>query len=418
MSGRAVKRLAASVEALDFQRRWFAELRSAAAAGVPVILADADVPHELLRALELPYVVNQWWASLCAAKQRAPAYLEALRSRGYPDDVERYSALALGSLLADDSDPPWGGLPRPDLVVGLAWTDAHAGIAEAWETELGVPSFTFHHAVSNALPERWWERIAHEWGEVVGASRIDLMAAELEELAAELNERFGCSLDEERLTRILALANEQQEWNRQTRDLLAEARPAPVDVVDTIPATMIPQWHRGTEWARDAARRLYEEVAEAIARGDAVCPQERIRLMWIGRGLWFDLGFYQHFQERHGAVFVWSMYLAIAADGYPRYGGPPLRALASRFACFPDFLGLPGWADAWYLAEARRHGVDGVVHLVAPESRTSYFATCALEEAGIPVLELDLDNTDARDWDERAIAAALERFIEERLAGT
>ena len=43
------------------------------------------------------------------------------------------------------------------------------------------------------------------------------------------------------------------------------------------------------------------------------------------------------------------------------------------------------------MKEARSHGVDGVVHLVTPESRSSYFVTQALEEAGIPVLEIDAE---------------------------
>ena len=178
---------------------------------------------------------------------------------------------------------------------------------------------------------------------------------------------------------------------------------------------MLPQWHRGTEWARDAARAFHEEVEALVADGAAVCENEQLRLMWIGRGLWFNLGFYQHFQETYGAVFVWSMYLAIAADGYVRYGGQPLRALAARFAAFTDLIGMPGWADAWYVKEAQSHGVDGVVHLVTPESRSSYFVTRALERAGIPVLEIDANNADAREWDEAAFVASLSEFIETRV---
>jgi hypothetical protein len=405
VSARGARRLEAAAAALAYQREWFDALRG------PVVLADADVPHELIRALDLPYVVNQWWASICSAKQRAPRYLDALRERGYPDSVEQYSAISLGSVLAEDEDKPWGGLPPVSLFVTQTWTDAHQRIAEAWQSELGVPSFSFEKAVDTALPERWWERVADDWEDVIGAERIDLMVAEMGALVAQL----GMTLDEAKLARILELANEQQEWSRRTRDLLARTTPAPIDIVDSIPAVMIPQWHRGTEWAVAAARRFHEEVEQAVARGDAVCPGERLRLMWIGRGLWFNLGFYQHFQERYGAVFVWSMYLAVAADGYPRYGGDPWRQLAARFAAFTDFLGMPGWADRWYVAEAQRHGVDGVVHLVSHESRSSWFTTNALEEAGIPVLEIDADNADARRWDEAAFAGAVARFIEERL---
>ena len=56
------------------------------------------------------------------------------------------------------------------------------------------------------------------------------------------------------------------------------------------------------------------------------------------------------------------------------------------------------------------------MHLVSHDSRSSYFTTKALEDAGIPVIEIDADNADARTWDERAFVERLERFIEERVA--
>jgi hypothetical protein len=410
---RGTRRLETSAAALAHQRAWFAELHERVAAGEPLVLADADVPHELLRAMDIPYVVNQWWASICSAKQRAPHYLALLRERGYPDWIEQYSAISLGSTFEDDPDQaPWGGLPPVSAFVTQVWTDAHLGIANAWQREGGVPFFAFEKAVDPVLTERWWERVAHDWEEVVGTARLDLMSAELERLVEFLERETGKRLDQARLERILELANEQQDWSRRTRDLLATTTPAPIDIVDSIPAVMLPQWHRGTEWARDAARAFHEEVERLVAEGAAVCDEERIRLMWIGRGLWFNLGFYQRLADDHGAVFVWSMYLAIAADGYARYGGEPLRQLAARFAAFTDFLGMPGWADPWYLKEALAFGVEGVVQLVTAESRSPYFVTRALEDAGIPVLEIDANNADPRDWDDAAFTTSLERFVE------
>src|SRR5262249_41803132 len=46
-----------------------AGLHARVRAGEPLAVVDADTPHELLRTLDVPYVVNQWWASICAAKQ-------------------------------------------------------------------------------------------------------------------------------------------------------------------------------------------------------------------------------------------------------------------------------------------------------------------------------------------------------------
>jgi hypothetical protein len=413
---RSVKRLRSVEAASRHQREWFAEVQARVADGEPLALVDAEAPHEILRALDVPYVVVQWWSSVCSAKQRGPHYLSLLRERGYPDDSAQYNAIPLGSALAGGGEQePWGGLPRVSLVVSQVHSATHRRIGDAWAREHGAEFLPVESAVHERVPERWWERVPDEWEEVVGTRRLDLMTAEFAHLVERLEALTGRRFDPDRFARVMELANEHADWNRRARDRLASAVPAPIDIADSIPAVMLPQWHRGSEWGRDAARAFHDEIDELVGRGDALCPDERVRLMWIGRGLWFNLGFYQHFRERYGAVFVWSMYLAIAADGYARYGGEPLRALAARFAPFAEFLGMPGWANEWYLKEARLHAVDGVVNLVAPESRSSYFVTRSLEEAGIPVLEIDANNADAREWDEQRFVAELTSFVEERV---
>jgi hypothetical protein len=67
----------------------------------------------------------------------------------------------------------------------------------------------------------------------------------------------------------MRLANEQAEWNRRTRDLIARTSPAPVSVADAIPAVMLPQWHRGTQYAVAARTALHDEVAARARRGGA-----------------------------------------------------------------------------------------------------------------------------------------------------
>ena len=79
------------------------------------------------------------------------------------------------------------------------------------------------------------------------------------------------------------------------------------------------------------------------------------RLMWVGAGLWHDTDFYTAFEESHGAVFVWSMYLAFGPDGYIRYGfDDPMAALASRTASFNEYLHNPPWAAEWIVAAGAR----------------------------------------------------------------
>src|SRR5690606_36119717 len=157
-----------------------------------------------------------------------------------------------------------------------------------------------------------------------------------------------------------------------------------------------------------------DEVAERIDAGAAVCRDERLRLMWVGRGLWTDLGLYRRFHDEYGAVFVWSMYPAIAADGYARYGDDPIRTLAARSDGITDQLYVPPWSSEWYVKEALAHGVDGVVHLVADDTPGAGFITEALEREGIPVLEIRANNADARSIEAAQVEARIEAFLRSR----
>lgn len=396
----APDRLHSARNALRHQKAWFSRVQQQAAAGGRVALVNADTPHEILRAFDIPYIVNQWWSSIAASKDGAQRYLALVGERGYPSDSEQYNAISLGSAFDEEPETaPWGGLPRPFLVLGELTGDTTGKVFDVWGQQEGITYFPLESAADATAEPYWWDRLGTDWEALCGSERIDLMVGELGELIAFLEQETGRSFDRDRLEHIMRLGNEQAEWNRRTRDLVARARPCPISVTDSIPAVMVPQWHRGTEWGRDAARSLYEEVSGRVEQGAAEGRPERARLMWIGRGLWFDLGFYRHFEQEYGAVFVWSMYLAIAADGYARYGDDSLRALASRFIGFDERLYVAPMSAEWYVSEARRHGVDGVVHLVSDDPRGSWATTRALEAAGIPVIEVHADNADSSSYD-------------------
>jgi hypothetical protein len=391
---RSRKSLAAVAEFGAYQRDWFARVRADVAAGSPFVTVNANTPQETLRAMGVPFVVNQWWASIVAAKQQSTRYAGLLRANGLPGDVEAYSSQGVAAVFDRDADlAPWGGLPRPDMVGAILSTDATASIFQAWAAAAGARLQQFQRSIESRwdIPIDWWDGLAERWDEFIEPERLDLLEAELRASIAELEALTGRTFDAVAFARIMDLVNEQEDYYRLTRDLVARTVPAPIGIVDSMPATMVPQWHRGTEWARDAARAFYEEVAARAAAGEAACPNERLRLMFVGRGVWSDMSFYQRWEESHGAIFVCSMYLSLAADGYIRRhdrGRDPMRALAARFVTMGDELRMPTWAGAWHVKEALLHQVDGAVAL----SDADPLVLRALREAGIAVLELGIDN--------------------------
>jgi len=397
-----------------YQREWFAGIRAAVADGAPFAVVNANAPQEILRAFDLPFVVNQWWASIVAAKRQSGRYCELLAAHDYPAGIEAYSTQALAAAFDLDADhAPWGGLPSPDFVHAIASSDPTPAIFEAMAAEHGAQRFLYERTV-DPRPEietRWWEVMHDDWEAALEPERLDLLVAELRTVIADIEQATGRSFDAARFREVMTLVNEQEAHYRATRDLIARAVPAPIGIVDSMPATMVPQWHRGSVWARDAARAFHDEVAARVAAGQGATGQERVRLMWVGRGLWSDTAFYQRWEESHGAVFVWSMYLALAADGYIRNfdgGRDPLRALAARFLTMGDELRMPSWSGPWHVHEAQSHQIDGAVAL----SDADPFTVRALVDAGIPVLELGVDNFALGPDDLERLNARVVAFIE------
>jgi benzoyl-CoA reductase/2-hydroxyglutaryl-CoA dehydratase subunit BcrC/BadD/HgdB len=186
---------------------------------------------------------------------------------------------------------------------------------------------------------------------------------------------------------------------------------------EQITNVMAAQWQRGSEWAVDHARTFRDEVVKRAKDGVAAYPDERLRIMWVGAGLWYDLDFYTAFEESHGAVFVWSMYLAFGPDGYIRYGlDDALLALASRTVSMNEQLHNPPWANEWIVEQARAHRIDAAFVLTPlgtrPSATGTRFVEIALEEAGIPVFSVHADMVDSRLWDGEKMRAAGSAFLD------
>jgi benzoyl-CoA reductase subunit B len=417
---RSRKDLICTSEATAYQKAYGAELkRRVVNAGEPFALVQADTPHEIFHAMDIPLVTNQWWSAYISAKQLSGRYFEQLVARGYPDNSCKYCSLGLACTLAGDpANAPWGGLPKPAVLVARLTCDCIQRVFEQWAEALGTEFFPLEAPAWRHKEPQWFERSGSQWEVVYEQERIDLMVAEIEDLIMVLERRTGRRFEMAKLEALMQSINEQEGYLAEAATLIGKARPCPVSIADQMPNTMIPQWHRGSPWAVAHARKFRDEVAERVRQGTGVATHERLRLMWIGAGVWHDPGFYQALEERHGAVFVWSMYLPFAGPQYIRQvKGKPLEALASRICSMNEVLHLPPWMNSWMVSEAQRCGIDAVVMLVPPENRLSQsgtlLTTMALREAGIPVLHMDADMVNAKTWSHEQMVQRVEDFLQD-----
>jgi benzoyl-CoA reductase subunit B len=418
----AERQLESTTAAAAFQKGWFADLRRRVFdERQPYALAQADVPFELFDLAGIPVVSNQWWAALIAAKRQAPAFLDAMDADGFHDGLCRYCSLGYAATrYRDAGEPPWGGLPPPRLLCARLTCDCIGRVFSLWAEAFGAELFEIDHPGAGDLPSRWWELGRHRWRELVEPHRLAFVVTTLEALAERLEAIGGRPFDREALRRRLERVNQQEEIFDDVRRLIASAPEAPVRMTEQITNVMATQWVRGTDWALTHARAFHDEVERRVEGGVAACPGERVRLMWVGAGLWHDTDFYTAFEASHRAVFVWSMYLAFGPDGYIRYGlDDPMAALASRTAGFNEYLHNPPWAAEWMVQQAREHRIDGALVLrprrMKPAASGRLFIERALEAADFPVLPIEADVVDARSWNPVAARAAVREFLDTRV---
>jgi hypothetical protein len=388
----------------------------------PFAIAQADTAHEIFHVMGIPVISNQWWSAYLSTKQLAGHYLQVLQQHGFPSNSCNYCTLGLGCTLdADPARAPWGGLPRPTVITARLTCDCIQRVFSHWAAALGTRFFAFEAPGWTYKEPRWFEHSQTDWERIFEPKRIDLHVAELRALIRLLEDETGRTFDTEKLAGLMQRVNEQEGLLFEAATLIGAARPCPVSIADQIPNAMIPQWHRGSDWAVAHARRFRDEVRERVERGVGISERERMRLMWIGAGLWHDPEFYSALEERLGAVFVWSMYLPFSGPQYIRYGlADPLRALASRVCSLNEVLHLPPWMNEWMVSEAQRVGADAAVMLVPSTNRMSASGTkltqLALEAAGVPTLCVDADMVDSHGWDHGRMVDHVAEFLTARVS--
>ena len=418
----ADKQLAVTAAASAFQKDWFAQLRHRVfERREPYALVQADVPFELFDLLDVPAVSNQWWAAVIAAKQQAAGLLDAMAADGLHDGLCRYCSLGYASMrYRGAEEPPWGGLPPPRLLCARLTCDCIQRVFSLWAEACGAEFVAIDHAGACELHPEWWTMGRHRWRELVEPHRLAFTVDALEALVARLEAVSTRRLDRDALRARLERVNQQEEIFDEVRALIAQAPVCPVRMNEQITNVMATQWVRGGDWALSHARAFRDEVKHRVDAGTAACPDERVRLMWVGAGLWHDTDFYTAFEASHGAVFVWSMYLAFGPDGYIRYGlDDPMAALASRTASFNEYLHNPPWAPDWIAHQAKQHRIDAAVVLrprsMKPSATGRLFIERALERIGVPVLPIEADVVDARAWNPAVARTAVRAFLDERV---
>jgi len=403
MSDTPRPRRLASVDAVrGHQRQWLDDTRTRVAAGEHFAICNADDFEEIFTTFDIPALVINYWNSIVTFSARKGEHFAAVL------DAHGYEPSNFGLGLATTLDPaeaPWGGLPKPTLIVGTTRDEAQMRVTELWAEAFGCAccpiDFSWTSQFSRMLPPEWWTLHRKRSEEMIDPRRLDLRLAQIKTLIAWLEQTLGRAFDHARFAEIMTRLNRQMDVWEEAMNLIATARPLPVSLRDQMAMYQV-MWQRGTERNLALVEDFLAEVREIVASGTGAHPQERFRIYMATSGN--DPQFHAYVRERWGGAIVSNRYSAIA----PMYArdfaeGEALRALATRQLFLFDKEPL------WEAYEARRWGADAVIAL-QPDGAASTRYERVMEGAGFAFLPLP------RDADTPDIRERIDTFVTARLA--
>ena len=405
---RSIKRLDSSSEASRLNRGYLEKMWKDIAGGASFIFGYG--PMELFNAMDLYLVLPVQYGSVMAAKQHYAHYQGAIEDQGYFKSLASYESLPLGYCF--DPDPeraPYGGLPKPAAVVGGYMTDP--AIYELYARELGSPLFLMEDPhQQEEIPPRWWENEFRDSG------IVDFAVDEFKHCVRFLESVTGRPYSDTVMRDYLARADEMcRLYDEITTMAYSSPGPAPYTVTDAYTEVSIFETHFGHEWALEHVRNMHREVKERVETGSAAVPNERTRILWTGTPLWFNLGFYNAWEESHGAIFVETMYLPRAKRLIQPDVSDPLRATFLRRHM--KYTGpSPVAAAELLLQQVQDYRVDAVILPARGATReaaaSSHHMAAALRKAGIPALMIDYSPFASSEWDQDAMHQLVTDFIE------
>jgi hypothetical protein len=328
-------------------------------------------------------------------------YLDLSIERGLPDTMCSAQRGILGMLEA-------GLLEKPDILVngGLGGCDSNSKIFEYMAEKFGIPilylDLPFYHDQRS----------------------FDYYTNGYKQLVAGLEELSGNTLDEDRLREVCELSNQATEIFMEIDEMKRQV-PNPVPNYYNLNHLSQKLTLVGTSDAVEFYKTAHDICRRRLENGAHVLPEERIRLMMMYTGVYFDQSLYFWFQEEMGVTYLLDM--LVAHDFYPIIDTTNLESMLAGLA--HGMLNLPMTRQlkgAWdmtanWLYDCL-HYVDtykadclvfsghtackqawGIYRLVAEEVK---------KQLGVPSLRLEGDGWDSRITPVSVVKEQLSEFFE------
>ena len=345
-------------------------------------------PFDILNAMGVTSCFVEFIGAMLASTGVVGTFLEETDHIGYSSDACSYHRSVTGATMK-------GLMPVPEFLVGTT-NPCSGGIAviENLARHFARPLYVLH------IPQ-------DESG-----GNVRFLADQLRELVAFVTDATGSTLDGDRLSAAVENTNRACELMAEAFDL-AKKIPSPASSKDLSNFGIVMSLFFGTDRSVNIARSYRDEFARRAAAGTSGVSGEKYRILWIQNRIQFKNPIEALLADEYGAAIVVDELNDITWD--PIDPKEPYESIARRSISIP-FNGTIENRVRHLVKLAEEYRIDGAINPCNWGCRQGTGARGLIEEglreAGVPVLNLEVDCVDSRKFTEGQFRTRIEAFIE------
>ena len=353
-----------------------------------VAWCGVTAPFDLLAAMGVTSCFVEFIGAMLASTGMTGTFLEAAEHAGFGGDTCGYHRSVLGAAKK-------GVMPVPDFLIGTS-SPCSGGLAVMENLARHFEKDLF---VLNVPQEQSDEGVRY-------------LSDQLRAMAAFVSDHTGEPLDEDRFRQAIVHTNRAREIMAEAYRL-AQAVPSPANGRLMGNFGIVMALLLGTEAAVDIATAYRDDFAAKVGRKGSGIADERLRLLWIQNRIQFKNPLVDILENEYGAAVIADELNAITWD--PIGPEDPFAGLARRAISIP-FNGRIDRRIAHLQQMARDYRIDGAINPCHWGCRQGTGArgliAGGLKAIGVPVLNLEVDCVDSRNFSEGQLRTRLEAFAE------
>lgn len=384
----------------EIMTNYYMEAKTACEQGRKVAWITSGGPVEPLIAMDVIPVYPENHGAMIGASKMGGQLCEKAEEMGYSRDLCSYARSDIADSVVREG--PIGGLPEPDMLV--CCNNICGTVLKWYETAaryFNVPLFI----LDTPFVHREFSEEARKY-----------VLAQINEYVEFLETHCGKKMDHDRMEEVGRLSVEGTQLWQAVLDTCA-ARPSPMTAFDAFFHLALIVTLRGKQITVDYYRELLDELNDRISQGIAMVPNEKYRLLWDNLPVWYRTRWLSDKFASHDAALVADTYTSAWSGMLPDMNGQSfLEAMAETYTKVYINISIDQMFDI--VADMiEKYHADGVVmhsnRSCKPYSLGQYdLRRMIMDKLGIPVLIIEADMVDERNFSESQIDTRIDAFME------